>query len=72
MAYITQSDILEVIKTFPATFGLRAFDGVFHINPSASYEVGGEIRLYVFTEDGLAFCKGSPDELRKELVKLEE
>jgi|SaaInlV_165m_DNA_1040744.scaffolds.fasta_scaffold182244_1 hypothetical protein len=71
MSRMTQSDILEVIKTFPDTFGLRAFDGVYHINPSASYEVGGEIRLYVFTEDGLAFSKGSPDELRREVVRLE-
>ncbi len=61
--------ISAVIATFPETFGLRAFPGdKFTLNRAASYESGGQIMLYVYTADGLAFCKGSPVELRREVT----
>jgi len=59
--------IAEAVAEFPAVFGLRAFEGRFKINKSASYKSGGRIFLYVFTAEGKAFCKGTPEELRKEL-----
>ena len=57
---------------FPESFGLRGFPGQrFSINESASYESpfgSGNVMLYVFTEDGQAFSKGSPSELRREVT----
>jgi hypothetical protein len=62
---------------FPKTFGLRAFPGdKFTINESASYESpfgSGNVLLYTYTvpadgSEGLAFCKGSPSEIRREIV----
>jgi hypothetical protein len=61
------------VASFPRKFGLRAFPNrEFTINPSQCYETQGEYMLYVFTEDGQAFCKGSPDELRREIVVEED
>jgi hypothetical protein len=57
---------------FPGIFGLRAFPGQrFVVNRSASYVSRDEVMLYVYTADGLAFSKGTPEELRREVVKLE-
>ena len=59
---------------FPATFGLRAFPGQkCTINESASYESRGEVLLYTFTvptdgSKGLAFAKGTPRELLREVL----
>lgn len=65
--------VKEEAANFPESFGLRAFRGQrFTINESASYESpfgSGNVVLYVFTEDGLAFCKGSPNELQREVVE---
>jgi len=62
--------ITDIIATFPESFGLRAFPGDrFTLNQSASYESGGQIMLYVYTADGLAFCKGTPTELRREVTE---
>jgi hypothetical protein len=62
----------KAMTEFPETFGLRAFPGQrFTLNRSASYERplgSGDVMLYVFTEDGLAFSKGSPAELRGEVT----
>lgn len=71
----------EAVASFPATFGLRAFPGkVFHIERSQCYWDNGMLygkpdheagpMLYIFTgeEGGLAFSKGSPAELRREIV----
>jgi hypothetical protein len=62
----------RAIAEFPKTFGLRAFPGDrFAINRSASFESprgSGRIMLYVFTAEGKAFCKGSPNELRSEII----
>ncbi|HIE82816.1 MAG TPA: hypothetical protein EYQ00_02760 [Dehalococcoidia bacterium] len=65
-------DIPAIIKTFPETFGLRAFPGrSFYISEMDSFEVEDELRLYVFTQEkGLAFAKTSPEELRQEIVLL--
>ena len=58
--------IRDEIAKFPETFGLRAFPGDrFSLNESASYVSGGTTMLYVFTAEGLAFCKGTPAELRR-------
>ena len=61
--------ISESIATFPESFGLRAFPGQrFTLNRSASYESpfgSGQFMLYVFTAEGEAFCKGTPEELRR-------
>jgi len=64
------------IDRFPTTFGLRAFPGrQFTINEGASYvttfardETCGAVMLYVYTEDGKAFSKAHPSELRSEIV----
>jgi len=68
--------VTNTVKTeaakFPESFGLRGFPGQrFSINESASYESpfgSGNVMLYVFTEDGQAFSKGSPSELRREVT----
>lgn len=58
---------------FPGEFGLRAFPGMtFRVSEAASYYSDSEgVMLYteVKTENTwMAFCKGSPAELRKEMV----
>ncbi len=66
--------VKQAAAEFSGVFGLRAFPGQrFKINESASYESpygSGKVQLYVFTEEGKAFSKGSPAELRREVVKL--
>ena len=61
---------IETIATFPETFSLKAFPGqTFSINKSASYESplgSGQFLLYVF-KDGVAFCKGTPEELLRQI-----
>lgn len=54
---------------FPKEFGLRAFPGKrFTLNRSACFISAGKVQLYVYTADGLAFSKGTPSELRKEVT----
>ena len=66
--------ILAAKSEFPATFGLRAFRGdVFRISEAASYVTGGAVMLYTQRySDGQwrAFAKGSPSELRAQIVRL--
>ena len=66
--------VKEEAAKFPESFGLRAFPGQrFTINESASYESpfgSGNVMLYTYTEDGLAFSKGSPAELRREVIPV--
>jgi hypothetical protein len=66
--------IARAIAEFPNEFGLRAFPGKrFRINHGNSYYSNG-VMLYtdVLGDDGkwLAFAKGSPEELHREVVKL--
>jgi hypothetical protein len=65
----------DLIATFPKTFGLRGFPGkVFSISESASYESpfgSGKFMLYT-SLDGRDFAKATPDELRGQLVELED
>ena len=67
--------ITETIATFPSTFGLRGFPGkVFSISERASYESpfgSGKFMLYT-SLDGQDFAKATPDELRSQLVELED
>jgi len=61
----------EALKAFPGVFRLKAFPGQrFRVNASASYGGApfGPVMLYVYTEEGVSFCKGSPEELRREVV----
>lgn len=64
--------ISATIATFPESFGLRGFPGQrFTLNYRASYESpfgSGQIMLYVWTAEGKAFCKASPEELRREVT----
>jgi len=61
--------VAKAAAKFPGTFGLRAFPGLtFHIDVEQSYKAGDNIQLYVFTEDGKAFGKDTPELLRKEIV----
>lgn len=72
-----QKLIADQIQTFPTEFGLRAFPGDrFRISPRASYvNDAGIVQLYtqrlnttlITWQD---FAKGSPEELRRELVEL--
>lgn len=64
------ASVAKAAATFPKTFGLRAFPGkTFHIDVGESYSVCGNVQLYVFTEEGLAFAKDTPELLRQEIVK---
>jgi hypothetical protein len=61
--------VKEEAAKFPKTFGLRAFPGDrFTINESASYMSAGRVMLYIFTEDGKAFSKGTPEEIEREVT----
>lgn len=64
--------VSKAAAKFPESFGLRGFPGQrFKINKAASYESpinSGNVLLYVFTEDGKAFSKGTPSELRREIT----
>lgn len=67
--------IRDAIALFPETFGLRAFPGkVFCIDEMSSYVSEGKVVLYtnVQRKDGTwgSWVKGSPDELRENIVKL--
>jgi hypothetical protein len=68
-----QEAIKTAAATFPATFGLRAFpDGLFRISLDASYYSDDGVMLYTEVQrDGawLAFAKGTPEELRREVVE---
>lgn len=71
-----QDTVKEVITSFPETFGLRAFPGdVFRVSEGSSY-YSQTYGVMVYTErkleDGrwVDFCKGTPGELRREMVKL--
>ncbi len=80
----TDKALDDAIAQFPAEFGLRPFPGkLFRISRNASYISGGlfgggavpehEIRLYTqVLKDGqwLDFAKGSPDELRAQVVRV--
>ena len=82
--------IKEVIATFPATFGLRAFPGDrFRIGERQSYFGGaGNNTMMLYTQrlkttqvkngpskgqyqdEWVDFAKGTPEELRRQVVKL--
>lgn len=65
-----ERQIAEAAAAFPEKFGLRAFPNQrFTINQRQSYVSRGEVFLYIFTEDGQAFTKGTPDELEREVVR---
>jgi hypothetical protein len=76
MNYIEQKQAIETaIAEFPKTFALRAFPNeVFSISAFHSYVSEDRVYLYVGIErpDGLweAMSKGTPDELRREIVQL--
>jgi len=71
-----QDAVKNAIKEFPEEFGLRAFPGdTFKIDPGASYYSSAYgIMLYTARklEDGrwASFAKGSPSELRRNMVKI--
>lgn len=74
MTYREQMDMVEsAANTFPKEFGLRAFPGVrFRVNVSNSFISDGKVMLYTDAlRDGqwLAFAKGTPEELRREVTK---
>ena len=63
------------LASFPDKFGLRGFPGdVFRCSETDSYVDGLSIVIYTerIREDGAwrAFAKGSPAEVRRELVRL--
>lgn len=71
--------VAQAIAQFPKEFGLRAYpDKRFRISESASYvssyPAPDTIYLYtvILNDDGVwrCFCKGTPAELRRELVTL--
>lgn len=66
--------ILAAKAEFPETFGLRAFRGdVFRISEAASYVTGRAVMLYtqrLVDGEWRAFAKGSPAELRAQIVRL--
>jgi hypothetical protein len=78
---MTHPKIEAAIATFPATFGLRNHEGTFRISPESSYIAPGPFapesqqRPVLYTQrlgtDGTwsDFAKGSPEELRREIVK---
>jgi hypothetical protein len=61
-------DLDSLVASFPESFYLLAHDGRFTVNRSASYISGGRAVLYVFTEAGEAFCKGSYAEIRSQMA----
>jgi|HubBroStandDraft_6_1064221.scaffolds.fasta_scaffold90155_5 hypothetical protein len=70
--------VTEAAKSFPATFGLRAFPGdTFRISLTSSYVSGETVYLYTEIRKGkagsggekwLSFAKGTSRELKAELV----
>ena len=63
-------EVAAAAAEFSGTFGLRSFPGKtgFWVNVSQSFVSNGEIQLYVFTNTGEAFAKGTPTELRSLIV----
>jgi hypothetical protein len=77
---LAERNLAEAIASFPATFGLRAFPGdTFRISRTSSY-VNDTGALMLYTEikktdfgnanDWLSFAKGTPEELRREIVAV--
>jgi len=63
--------VQEEAAKFPKVFGLRRFPGKrFEIVLSQSYVSDDKVLLYVFLEGGDAFAKGTPEELRREIVEV--
>lgn len=59
--------IQEAIAEFPDTFRLRGHAGEFTLSERSSY-VGSDGVVWLYTQkDGQDFCKGTPDELRREI-----
>jgi hypothetical protein len=60
------------VTRFPDRFGLREFPGSsFYIERAACFVSEGRVMLYTYVyESGLAFSKGTEDELRREIVSL--
>lgn len=72
---LAQQKLAEAIASFPATFGLRAFPGdTFRVSTPSSYvNDSGEPTLYTEVKRGerwLSFAKGTPAELRREIIAL--
>ena len=65
------SAVERAAAAFPAVFGLKGYAGRYVINLRESYEDGDVVVLYVFTEAGDDFLKGTPDDLRGHVVELE-
>lgn len=78
MTYQEEQNLVKAeIAKFPKEFGLRAFRGKrFMIHDSASfYSQTYGVQLYAFIWDPEAsrweaFCKGTPEELRREVIPL--
>ena len=72
--YQEQQGLIDAaIAEFPSEFGLRAFPGKrFYISRGASYwsDNGGPM-LYTYTAEGLAFAKGTVEELKREVVRID-
>jgi hypothetical protein len=68
---VTDSErIAQAIAEFPEAFGLRGFPGQrFGLSHRSSYVSGGEVVLYTVTAGGKDFAKGSPAEIRAEVVR---
>ena len=71
-----QDMIATSAGSFPEVFGLRAYPNQeFRIELSASYfsdACGVQLYVFVLRDDRwLDFCKGTPDELRAQIVPLE-
>jgi hypothetical protein len=66
---MTRDDqIKEAIAQFPETFGLRGHNGDFTLSARSSY-VGSDGIVWLYTrKDGQDFCKGTVDELRREVI----
>ena len=71
-----QKMIDDAVAEFPEIFKLRMYPkDRFQISKSASYVLDGKVILYVYViRDGQfrAFAKGTPKELRVELLELKE
>ena len=69
-----QEAIKDVIATFPETFGMRAYRGeVFRLSETSSYCNETEVMLYTQIQKGekwLDFCKGTENELRREIMPV--
>ena len=67
---MTRSEMIrEAMAEFPSTFGLRGHAGEFTISERSSYVSQGQVWLYL-QKDGRDFCKGTPDELRREVREV--